>query len=217
MSAEPPKRGELKMKLKCKLICNITRGNYEVDIWASTHGHGRSKLQGWLRGRYCRVSAQNRGPVCVAFLISINREWSKNNTTSDRKGLVFKSFLHERKNFFTKMYGKGRWKRWYGVERVRWEYYERVQGCMLICGVMGGGGLKEGESCWRKGEGSRRLSGDWVKSFTWYFILLTEFDWFLQVLLLWIINYEIILSTRVFYSIIINICSKAQIPSQLVL
>lgn len=44
MSAEPPKRGELKIKLKCKLICNKTRGNYEVDIWASTHG--QSKLQG---------------------------------------------------------------------------------------------------------------------------------------------------------------------------
>lgn len=150
------------MKLKCKLICKKTRGNYEVDIWASTHG--RSKLQGWLRGRYCRVSAQNTGPLCVAFLISINREWRENNT-SDRKGFVFKSFLQVRNNFFIKMYGKGRWKICYGVERGRWECYERVHGCMLSRG-RGGGGLEEGENCWRKGEGSRRMSGDWLKSFT---------------------------------------------------
>lgn len=74
---------------------------------------------------------------------------------------MFKFVVQVRKNFFIKMYGKGRLKRWYGMERVRSECYERVQGCMLSRG-RGGGGVGRGWKLLEEGGGKpqaeRRLS-----------------------------------------------------------
>lgn len=52
-----------------------------------------------------------------------------------------------RKKLLTQAYGKGRLKRWYWVEEVRWGCYGRVQGGRAIRAMNGGGGwvVEEGE------------------------------------------------------------------------